>query len=95
MTDFEKALEAWRLENANRTIGNLREVFKAGWDAAIKRQAELVEALEFYANGWIEKHARKDQFGYIQTVWKNPVVQADHGERARQILSKLKAKGGV
>ncbi len=55
---------------------------------------EIKATLEFYANGWIQKPStvRKREDGnqiYIEEVWRNSLVQLDHGSRARELLEKL------
>ncbi len=55
---------------------------------------EIKATLEFYANGWIQRPSkmRKNEAGkqiYLEEVWRNSLVQLDHGDRARQLLEKL------
>lgn len=49
----------------------------------------LVEALKFYAIGWVQKNSRIDEWGVPRQVWKNVPVQDDAGKRARQVLMEL------
>lgn len=50
---------------------------------------KLMIALEFYAVGWNEKHARINDFKIAEKVFKNPAVQDDHGLRAKEAIATI------
>lgn len=43
---------------------------------------EAVKIIEFYKNGWLQKPSSLKKDGTIEEVWKNPIIQADHGTKA-------------
>jgi len=53
----------------------------------IARVKKLEEALEFYANGWVEMHSHLDKNNYIKPVWRCKAIDTDHGQKARKALS--------
>jgi len=52
----------------------------------IARVKRLEEALEFYANGWIQQASHLDKKGLIHTRYTNLVIKNDAGEVARKAL---------
>lgn len=43
-------------------------------------------AINFYSLGWVERPARKNEYGRIETVWKNTAVQTDGGTQAKSAI---------
>lgn len=59
-------------------------------NAKLKRANEIMKtALDFYAIGWVKKHARINDFGLAEELNKNAAVSDDAGKRARQALSEI------